>query len=310
MDLQALLTQYGIPMVALYVLLNEIGVPTGIPLELTLLVTGAFAIGSWTDLVWVVLLLSLADMVGTTILHLLARSGSAFLQRFTHPEGRAQRLLLRLQSVLGGREVALVFVGRLVPLARMWVTIGTGVTHLRFRRFLLGAYPASVLFVSVPLTAGFVFRASISRLVDQYGHVSGLLIFALPLVALIAGGYLWTRRAKTPTHQLHRGRALLAFLVGSVAGLVVLVTASRQDWLPSLSPGHLAATVAPAPEWGLLLASLALLLWVFAAADLWTSRFTPFLQGQTGKLVLWEATATLSAMALIGITASLLVLAL
>src|SRR4051794_27753624 len=112
MDLQSLLAQYGIPMVALYVLINELGVPTGIPMELTLLVTGAFAVHSWGDLVGVVLLISITDMVGTTTLHVLARTGSGFLRRFTHPEGRAQRLLLRLQEALGGREIPLVFVGR------------------------------------------------------------------------------------------------------------------------------------------------------------------------------------------------------
>ncbi len=311
MGVQDLLTQYGIPMVALYVMINEIGVPTGIPIEVTLLVTGAFAVHSWGDLVAAVLLISIGDMIGTTILHVLARSGSKFLQRFTHPEGRAQRLLLRLQEALGGREIPLVFVGRMLPLARMWVTIGTGLTHIRLRNFLIGAYPAGLVFVGVPLTVGYVFRARIVRVQEQYGHYSHLLIFALPVLVLVAAGYLWMRRAKGTAHQLHRGRALLAFFSGATVAVFVLVRASHHDWLPSVSLSHLAvSTVAPPPAWGLQLAALAILLWVFAVADLWSIRFTRFVPGHTARLVVWEATATASIVVLVGLTGLMLTLVL
>ena len=77
-----LIAQYGVFIVALLILVGELGVPTGVPAELALLLTGAYAVHSLKGLVGAILLISLADIVGTMTLHMAARTGGAsILQR-------------------------------------------------------------------------------------------------------------------------------------------------------------------------------------------------------------------------------------
>src|SRR5262249_13189385 len=68
---------HGVPLVALLVFITELGVPTGIPFEVALLLAGATAVHSLQGLVTAVAIVALADLAGTTTLFLIRRSGGA-----------------------------------------------------------------------------------------------------------------------------------------------------------------------------------------------------------------------------------------
>jgi hypothetical protein len=72
----SLIAHYGLPLVALIVCAGELGFPTGVPVEIALLLTGAYAIHSVPMLLVGVILVAAADLLGTTSLHLIMRTGA------------------------------------------------------------------------------------------------------------------------------------------------------------------------------------------------------------------------------------------
>lgn len=136
------------------------------PIEVALLVVGSQSVGSVPALLVGIVLLTAADLLGMTILHVAARIGGVkLLARLTaRHEARTEAAMARLRGWFGGRDALAVFVLRLVPVVRVGITIGTGLLRIRPRDFYLGALPASVVWAGAPLTLGFVLRDDVAAL--------------------------------------------------------------------------------------------------------------------------------------------------
>lgn len=303
MNIQALIVQYGLPLMAGLILIGELGIPTGVPMELAILITGALAVHSPQQLVFGIILLTIGDVIGTTILHMIARHGSGgVLKRLAQPDGKAQRMLVRVQATVGGQDVALVGVGRMLPYARMWVTIATGFARIPIRRFLVGATPAAMIWVGVPLTAGYVFRTSIQQLEVRYSAAMGWLVYLVPIILLTALALLWVRHAPTVAHRLHRARFVMALAAGVGSVAFVAATARSEKWFTAAHTVRTAGVaIASAPNWALTLTAIAALLCILALTDLWTTRFVRLLGDRSGRLFVWQATATASTISLIAL---------
>jgi membrane protein DedA with SNARE-associated domain len=192
----SLIPTYGVPLVALLIFVGELGVPTGIPSEVALLLAGAYAIDSVPSLLAGLALVCVADILGTVGLHFASRTGGVRLLRRFLPNQASGRegVMDRWRRRLGGHDVSIVFVMRLIPLVRMYISVSTGLLRIRVRDFLLGAVPASVLWAGTPLAAGYVFRTHVQGIVDRVTQTSQILLVLLP--ALGAGLLVvwWVRR--------------------------------------------------------------------------------------------------------------------
>lgn len=201
-----LLTNYGIPFVALVVCLGEIGVPTGIPSEILLLLAASYAVHSVPALIAAVVAVAVADIVGTTTLHQVARGhGARLLARFLHHEPGQSGFVAWGRRRFGGRDWIWILLGRLIPIVRMPVTVSSGVLNVPLRQFLRGAVPASLVWAGTPLVVGYFFRADVDQIEARYGQFSRLLLLALPVIAVAAGLAWWLRRGR-PVPRL-RGNA-------------------------------------------------------------------------------------------------------
>jgi membrane protein DedA with SNARE-associated domain len=263
-----LILQYGLPLVALLVFAGELGIPTGIPIEVALLLVGAYAVHSLPALVIGVLLVAVADLAGTTTLHLLVRTGGVRLlgKLLRRHEAQGEESMARWRQRLGGHDAAVVFVVRLLPLVRMYITIATGLMRIRLRHFLLGAAPAALVWAGTPLVLGYAFRADVHRWAAHYSTGAHLLLAALPLIGLATGVVWWVRRAPSPRMALRRGRSVLGLLAAvATAGYL-----ARLLWANDGAVAHGSATL-PQPVlvvWVATMATIALCLLGFAYVDL------------------------------------------
>src|SRR5690606_34809882 len=89
--IEHLIFQYGIIMLAVVVAINEVGVPTGLPVEAVILLAGAFAVNSVPELLFAIALVTAADVLGGVALYFATRAGGS-------------RLLNRLLRRLSGRS--------------------------------------------------------------------------------------------------------------------------------------------------------------------------------------------------------------
>lgn len=257
---------------ALLVGAGELGFPTGIPVEVALLLTGAYAVHSLPALAVAVAVVSLGDLAGTTLLHLAVRTGGVRLldRLLARHTTRGGDFLAGWRRRLGGRDTAVVFVVRLLPLVRMYVSIGMGLLRIRLRSFVLGAAPAAVVWAGTPMIVGYAFRADAQRLAARYAAMTHLGIALLPAVGVLTTGLLWLRHARPARSTLLRGRAAL----GVLAGGGIAAYTGRLLWANHWAIEHGSAAL-PRPVlalWVAALAVAALLLLAFALIDAHAAR--------------------------------------
>ncbi|HUZ00056.1 MAG TPA: VTT domain-containing protein [Thermomicrobiaceae bacterium] len=203
--------RYGVPLVAVLVMVNETGLPTGVPLELVVLLCGALVVHSLAGLLAALAALVAGDVLGTTAIYLLARVGGSRLlgrglRRFSR---RGEETLARWRERLGGHDRRLVFVGRSLPLVRMYVSIGAGLLRVPLRDFLLGAVPGAIVWAGTPLALGYLFRAGVDHAVDDYAHLASYLVMVMPALAIVAAVW-WLRRQGAVAAPVPARRVALA----------------------------------------------------------------------------------------------------
>ncbi|MCA9879625.1 MAG: VTT domain-containing protein [Thermomicrobiales bacterium] len=176
---------YGLPIVTLVMFASATGVPTGVPVKLIMLFTGAYLVGSWQMLLPVILVMALAELGGTLVLYGVARTGGVkLLERVaSERQARVQASFEQWRGRLGGRDVAAIAVLRLIPFVRMGTTLGAGLVGLKLRDFVLGSAIAAFIWAGAPLLLGYTFRANLADVEAAY-HAA---LAALPMTLGFAG---------------------------------------------------------------------------------------------------------------------------
>ncbi len=225
-NIEQLITQYGVYIVALLIFVGELGVPTGIPAEIALLIAGSYGVHSFSGLIGAVALVVAADMAGTTTIHLISRTGGTrLLSRVMSRFGKqSEETIDRWRGRLGGRDVMVVGVGRMLPLVRMYISIGAGLLRIPLRDFVIGAFPGAVVWAGIPIVFGYYLHTDVQRFAVEYATVSHLIFMVLPTLSLTALTMWWVRRGHTRWSQLRRGRSAVGILIASAAFVILVRT--------------------------------------------------------------------------------------
>lgn len=198
---------YGLPIVTLVMFASATGVPTGVPMKLIMLFTGAYLVGSWQMLLPVILVMALAELGGTMVLHGIARTGGVkLLERIASDrQARVQASFEQWQRRLGGRDVAAIAVLRLIPFVRMGTTVGAALVGLKLRDFVMGSAIAALIWAGVPLMLGYVFRANLSDFEAAYHSAMAALPMTLGFLALAICAFVLFR---SPANRIKMRTAL------------------------------------------------------------------------------------------------------
>ncbi|MFL5762157.1 MAG: DedA family protein [Thermomicrobiales bacterium] len=263
----SLISHYGLPLLALLICAGELGLPTFVPIETAILLTGAYVVHSVPMLLAGVLLVAAADILGTTSLHLMMRTGGVRLldRLLSRHREKAERTMNRWRTRLAGRDTSVVFVGRIMPMIRMYITIGTGLLRIPFRNFIAGAAPAAIIWSGTPLVVGYLIRDHVLALQARYATVSHVALTLMPAFGLVTATAWWVRSGHSLHACLRRGRSALGFIAAVVTTGYLAAMVWKNDWALDQGSG-----VLPRPVligWIALLAALALILLGFAYAD-------------------------------------------
>ena len=175
------------------------GVPTGVPVKLIMLFTGAYLVSSWQMLIPVILVMALAELGGTLVLHGVARTGGVkLLERIASDrQARVQASFEQWRRRLGGRDVAAIAVLRLIPFVRMGTTVGAGLVGLKLRDFVLGSAIAALIWAGIPLMLGYAFRANLADFETTYHAAMSALPMTLGFLGLAVCAYVLLRSPAT-----------------------------------------------------------------------------------------------------------------
>jgi membrane protein DedA with SNARE-associated domain len=184
------------------------GIPTGVPITVVLMLSGAYLIGSLPGLAMTIVTVAAAELGGTLVLHFIGRSGGArLLERLSRDrQERVHATFARWRGRLGERDVATIAVLRLIPFVRMGTTVGAGVIGIRPRDFILGSSIAAIIWTGIPLSVGYAFRSRLETLEAFYNSALAALPMTLGFATLILITVVLGRSAATRA----RARELLA----------------------------------------------------------------------------------------------------
>ena len=189
-----LVTTYGYIIVLLVVMAESAGAP--LPGETSLLLAGALAGAGQLWLPGVILAAAAGAIIGDTAGYWIGRRYGLPLLR---KHGRLFRFdeskLLRAQAFFTRHGDKTVFLGRFVPIGRIFSAVLAGVSHMDYRRFLLWNATGGIVWATLMGTLGFFFGSQlplIERAVQRFGFgLLALIILAVLVRALIARRAAW-----------------------------------------------------------------------------------------------------------------------
>ncbi len=186
-----LVATYGYIVVLLVVMAESAGLP--VPGETSLLVAGAFAATGKLALPGVIIAAALGAIIGDTAGYWVGRtSGLRLLRRYGRLIRFDERKLAQAEAFFARHGEKTVFLGRFVPVGRIFSAVLAGVSQMRYGRFLFWNATGGIVWATLMGTLGYLFGHQlplIERLVSQFGI--GLLIALIVFVALRVA---WSRR--------------------------------------------------------------------------------------------------------------------
>lgn len=224
-----LITHQGLWAVVAMVFLAELGIPTFVSPKVALLLVGSASLHSPYGLIGGVICVSLANLVGAIVLHTAARTGGgALMRRLGWERAGAAGYYQRWHQKMGGREAVAIFLGRIMPVVRMYVTVATGLIRVAPRTFVLSAGAAGVVWSGTPLVLGYLMRDNVQRLTAGESTFSRIFLLAVPLAGVVLALGCWIWRANSLRQALRRVRILAGS--GAALGIVwYLVNAARAN---------------------------------------------------------------------------------
>jgi|SRR5579884_209084 len=265
--MQGLIEHYGLLVVVLIIYCGEIGLPTLVPGEIALLLYGSQAVHSIPELIGAMVLFAAVDILATSTIHIVSRTGGnrlllRVMRRMLANGVRHEDTIDRWRARLGGRDALVVFVTRMIPMARLYASITTGLIRIRLRDFAAGAAPAAIVWVTIPMSLGYILRDQVGMVTGQYDLLIKGVIAASVLSVVFAAAAWGIRRAGWQPETLRRFRLILGLAaVYGVGARLLLVVLFTQPHIPG-------SVIGPMVAWVGVLSAVALgLVWI-AAHDL------------------------------------------
>jgi membrane protein DedA with SNARE-associated domain len=191
-----LIATYGYIVVFGLVAVESAGVP--LPGETALLVAAALAATGHGWLPGVIGAAALGAIAGDTVGYWVGRtSGLRVLRR----HGRFVRVdaakLARAETFFERHGDKTVFLGRFVPVGRIFAAVLAGVSRMRYRRFLLWNASGGIVWACGMGTLGYLFGSQLPLIEHVVGQL-GLWV-GVALVTVVAARVGWTRRGQLGT---------------------------------------------------------------------------------------------------------------
>jgi len=187
-QLLAALLLYGLPVLFGVVVIASVGVP--FPVSLMLVAAGSFAEQGYMKLWQIIMVASMAAILGDQIGYGLSRWGG-------------RRLILRIGRRLGGESKikkaealskrwggAGIFLSRwLVTELGPWLNVTSGIARYPWRRFVFWDVLGEVLWVVLYVTLGYIFSDRVQAIADILGNLAWVILGLI--IATILGWKLF-----------------------------------------------------------------------------------------------------------------------
>ncbi|CAA9376130.1 MAG: hypothetical protein AVDCRST_MAG93-8833, partial [uncultured Chloroflexia bacterium] len=131
-----LFAKHSLLVVCLAVMLEEAGVPLPIPTDVMIVFAGAASVRSFSHLVLLFSLLSVASVTGASVLYaIVRRGGRPLVERFGRYVHLGPAQLARGERMLERGGWSAIAVGRAIPGLRYGTVVACGLLNVPYHRF-------------------------------------------------------------------------------------------------------------------------------------------------------------------------------
>jgi len=195
-ELNHIITEYGYLAIFLFVFLQELGIPNPITNELVLICSGYLTYIGTLNITKVIAISVSADFIGTSILYfvfyglnkyLISISPSNWLAKFAIKIDKFSQRLDK-ENHLG------IFIGRLTPFLRGYVSVAAGILRIRPKIFLTNVLFSAIVWSGGLVMVGVLLGPYWNNVVQKIGYIpfAGLIII-LVIAIFFAGRFVVNR---------------------------------------------------------------------------------------------------------------------
>ena len=193
------ITEYGYLAIFLIVFLQEIGIPTIVPNEISLLFFGYLAYTHTLNLFVILGLVIFADISGTALLYLLFYYFGKFLKKhkprwLAVPSARIAKLRKRIED----RGSWGIFLGRMTPFVRAYTSVIAGLLRINAKEYLTMVVLSALCWTGSYVIIGWFLGPSWEKLASKINSVSEFVIILSVLIVLsvFVSAFIKRKKAK------------------------------------------------------------------------------------------------------------------
>jgi membrane protein DedA with SNARE-associated domain len=198
-DLTLYITRYGYLAIFLLVLLQELGVPNPVTNEFVLLFSGYLAFSGVLNF-WLVLLTAIsADCIGTTILYAVFYLFGRYIMNHRprwFPISPAQ--IDRIARSISERQQWGVYVGRLIPFLRGYVSVAAGILPIRPSIFIPAVVVSAITWSGGYVLAGRLLGPYWEQVAARIGGVESVILLVILIAIATLIGRAVVRKNRQP----------------------------------------------------------------------------------------------------------------
>jgi membrane protein DedA with SNARE-associated domain len=194
-ELASFIAEYGYLAIFLLVFLQEIGVPNPVPNELVLLFCGYLTSQGILQFPLVLLTAISADFIGTSLLYsVFYLSGSYILDHKPRWLPISREKVQKIADKISKRGRWGIYLGRLIPYLRGYVSVAAGLLEIKPRIFLTAVIVSAATWSGGYVIAGNILGPYWNSVAEQTGSVVTIIAgIALIIICVMAGRYFARR---------------------------------------------------------------------------------------------------------------------
>jgi membrane protein DedA with SNARE-associated domain len=182
-SLAVFITHYGYPAIFSLVFLQELGVPNPVPNELVLLFSGYLAFLGTLNFALIFLTVVTADFIGTSILYFVFYFFGGALYRKLH-KGKFLDKLQKIETNIYKNGQWGIYLGRLVPYARGYVSVVAGLVRVPPKEFLMTVFLSAVTWSGGYVIAGRILGKQWEKVVNVLGFQTAVILLLLVVLVV------------------------------------------------------------------------------------------------------------------------------
>lgn len=187
------ISKYGYAAILTLIILQEIGMPNPIPVELLVFFTGYLSYKGVLYLPFVIITAIGADIVGASILYLIFYTSGVFLIR-KRPKWLhvSEKKIIQFREKINNGGWGSIFLFRLVSVTRGYAAIISGLLHVNLKIYVPTVIMAAVTWTGFYSILGFMLGPSSNKIFSIPEHFKYFL-FAILFIVLSISIFVWLR---------------------------------------------------------------------------------------------------------------------